>query len=226
MSDPYARYTRLKFDRPHPKVLRITMENGRMNTADEAMHAELAEIWHDIDRDDTVNVAIFAGAGKVFSAGGDFNMIKSATEDFNARARAMERGARNGLRRHQLQQAGGERDARRRGRSRAGLRHPRRRVDRHQGLPDHRRAHAAGGRRGRPRGDRLASALRHGQGEILSAHLRSDSGRGSRAYRLDNVSPSTTISSRRNRSRSRPSWPRARRARSAGPKTRSTIGCA
>src|SRR5579863_2332588 len=87
MTDRYARYTRLKFDRPHPRVLRITMENGRMNTADEALHAELADIWHDVDRDDTVNVAIFTGAGKVFSAGGDFNMIKSATEDFNARAR-------------------------------------------------------------------------------------------------------------------------------------------
>ncbi|HXO03081.1 MAG TPA: enoyl-CoA hydratase/isomerase family protein [Stellaceae bacterium] len=87
MSDPYVRYTRLKFDRPHPKVLRVTMDNGRMNTADEAMHAELADIWRDIDRDDSVNVAILAGAGKVFSAGGDFNMIRSATEDFNARAR-------------------------------------------------------------------------------------------------------------------------------------------
>jgi enoyl-CoA hydratase/carnithine racemase len=87
MSDPYARYTRLKFDRPHPKVLRVTMDNGRMNTADEAMHAELADIWRDIDRDDSVHVAILTGAGKVFSAGGDFNMIKSATEDFNSRAR-------------------------------------------------------------------------------------------------------------------------------------------
>ena len=87
MTDPYARYTRLKFDRPHPMVLRVTMDNGRMNTADEAMHAELADIWRDIDRDDSVNVAILTGAGKIFSAGGDFNMIKSATEDFNARAR-------------------------------------------------------------------------------------------------------------------------------------------
>src|ERR1700758_4114794 len=87
MIDVYARYTRLKFDRPNPKVLRVTMDNGRMNTADEAMHAELADIWRDIDRDESVNVAILAGAGKVFSAGGDFNMIRSATEDFNARAR-------------------------------------------------------------------------------------------------------------------------------------------
>jgi hypothetical protein len=41
MTDPYNRYLRLKFDRPHPKVLRITMENGQMNTTDAALHAEL-----------------------------------------------------------------------------------------------------------------------------------------------------------------------------------------
>ena len=41
MTDPYARYTRLKFDRPHAKVLRITMENGRMNTTDQALHCLL-----------------------------------------------------------------------------------------------------------------------------------------------------------------------------------------
>ena len=30
----YEGYQRLRFDRPHPRVLRITMDNGRMNTAD------------------------------------------------------------------------------------------------------------------------------------------------------------------------------------------------
>jgi enoyl-CoA hydratase len=87
MIDTYDRYTRLRFDRPHPKVLRITMENGRMNTADEAMHAELADIWRDVDRDPTVNAAVIAGAGKVFSAGGDFAMIRRNIDDFEARAR-------------------------------------------------------------------------------------------------------------------------------------------
>ncbi len=85
--DRYARYTRLTFDRPHPKVLRITMANGRMNTADAAMHAELAEIWRDVDADSTVNAAIITGAGQVFSAGGDFAMIETITSDFEARAR-------------------------------------------------------------------------------------------------------------------------------------------
>ena len=87
MTDPYARYTRLKFDRPHPKVLRITMENGRMNTTDAALHGELAEIWRDVDRDTSVNAAIITGAGRIFSAGGDFSIIRQNIEDFEARAR-------------------------------------------------------------------------------------------------------------------------------------------
>ena len=87
MTDPYARYTRLKFDRPHPKVLRITMENGRMNTTDAALHAELGEIWRDVDKDPSVNAAILTGAGKVFSAGGDFAIIQENIDDFQSRAR-------------------------------------------------------------------------------------------------------------------------------------------
>jgi enoyl-CoA hydratase len=87
MTSPYDRYTRLFFDRPYPKVLRITMKNGRMNTADEAMHGELADIWRDVDRDPSVNAAIITGAGSVFSAGGDFAMIRRDIDDFDARAR-------------------------------------------------------------------------------------------------------------------------------------------
>src|SRR5437764_1793488 len=87
MTNPYARYTRLKFDRPHSKVLRITMENGRMNTTDAALHAELADIWRDVDRDASVNAAVLTGAGKVFSAGGDFAIIQQNIDDFGSRAR-------------------------------------------------------------------------------------------------------------------------------------------
>jgi enoyl-CoA hydratase len=87
MTAPYDRYTRLRFDRPHPAVLRITMDNGRMNTADDAMHAELADIWRDVDRDPTVNAVVITGAGKMFSAGGDFDMIRQNIDNFEARAR-------------------------------------------------------------------------------------------------------------------------------------------
>ncbi len=87
MTDMYARYTRLKFDRPAERVLRITMDNGRMNTADAVMHAELADIWRDVDRDSSVNVAIITGAGPMFSAGGDFKMVGENIADPESRAR-------------------------------------------------------------------------------------------------------------------------------------------
>ena len=87
MTDRYASYTRLKFDRPHSKVLRITMDNGKMNSADHAMHDELGRVWRDVDADPETNAAILTGAGKVFSAGGDFAMIQDIINDFDHRAR-------------------------------------------------------------------------------------------------------------------------------------------
>src|SRR5215472_262188 len=90
MIEAYARYQRLAFDRPRDGVLRITMNNPeRLNSADAAMHAELADIWLDIDRDESVRAAILTGAGRAFSAGGDFDMIEKITEDFATRARVL-----------------------------------------------------------------------------------------------------------------------------------------
>ena len=88
MTDRYQHYTRLKFDRPAPRVLRVTMENdGKLNAADAAMHAELATVWRDIDADHDVSVAILTGAGEAFSAGGDFALIDELMSDADARLR-------------------------------------------------------------------------------------------------------------------------------------------
>ncbi len=88
MTDPYAAYSRLKFDRPHPRVLRITMSRpDRLNAADAVMHRELADVWRDVDRDESVNSVILTGAGKAFSAGGDFEMIEQIIADYDTRAR-------------------------------------------------------------------------------------------------------------------------------------------
>ncbi|SRR5579875_2336870 len=83
----YDGYRRLKFDRPHPRVLRITMDHGKMNAADRVMHGELVRVWRDIDADSSVNAAIITGAGGAFSAGGDFAMIGEMIADFETRAR-------------------------------------------------------------------------------------------------------------------------------------------
>ena len=87
MTDRYAAYQRLKFDRPHPRVLRITMSNpGKLNATDQQMHGELGRIWRDIDADPDLSAAILTGDGRHFSAGGDFEMIGCMIDHFAVRA--------------------------------------------------------------------------------------------------------------------------------------------
>jgi enoyl-CoA hydratase len=88
MSEWQKKYQRVLFDRPHPRVLRVTMNRPeRLNATDAILHRELAEIWRDIDGDSTINAVILTGAGKAFSAGGDFDMVEKISQDFETRAR-------------------------------------------------------------------------------------------------------------------------------------------
>ncbi len=88
MTDRYAKYQRLKFDWPAERILRVTMENpGRLNSADRIMHGELVEVWRDIDSDPNVSAAIIRGAGNAFSAGGDLDLVKEMSEDFETLTR-------------------------------------------------------------------------------------------------------------------------------------------
>ena len=86
-TDRYGAYQRLQFDWPHPRVIRIRMANGRMNTADSVMHDELGRVWRDVDADPQVNAVIITGAGAFFSAGGDFSLVQAQIDGFEARAR-------------------------------------------------------------------------------------------------------------------------------------------
>jgi enoyl-CoA hydratase len=87
MADPYANYQRLSFDRPHPRVLRVTMgDPTRLNPVDHTMHVELTRIWRDIEYDSSISSVILTGGAKAFSAGGDFAMVERAMDDFNFRA--------------------------------------------------------------------------------------------------------------------------------------------
>ncbi len=88
MTDRYAAYTRLTFDRPHPHVLRVTMGPGQgLTPVDAVMHRELGDIWRDIDADTAVNAVVLTGGPHAFSAGGDFKMIQEIMDDFETRAR-------------------------------------------------------------------------------------------------------------------------------------------
>jgi enoyl-CoA hydratase len=86
MSSNYDRYRHVSLDRPHPRVLRITMNRPeRLNAIDQPTHAELAEIWRDIDADPDTSAVIVTGAGRAFSAGGDLDMASDLAVDFAKR---------------------------------------------------------------------------------------------------------------------------------------------
>jgi enoyl-CoA hydratase len=90
MQDRYARYTRLKFDRPAERVLRITLSSPlKMGAMDAQMHREVGEIWADVDADDSVSAVIITGDGKTFSAGGDLNHERKVCDDYKLRMQAM-----------------------------------------------------------------------------------------------------------------------------------------
>jgi len=95
MSDRYARYTRLKFDRPHPRVLRITLASQlKLGAMEAVLHREVSEIWADVEADDSVAAVIITGDGKSFSAGGDLNHERKVCDDYLLRVEAMKE-ARN-----------------------------------------------------------------------------------------------------------------------------------
>jgi len=87
--DPYAAFTSLTFERPDPGILRIVLDAPGLNAVDPTMHRELADVWLTVDRDPDVRVAMLAGAGRAFSAGGSFDLIATMVDDYEARTRVL-----------------------------------------------------------------------------------------------------------------------------------------
>ena len=84
MSDRYAKYQRLTFDRPSPKLLEIIFNGvGRGNACDSRGHLEMSEIWNDVAEDPEINAAIVRGPGDTFCSGGHMDLVENLGEDFN-----------------------------------------------------------------------------------------------------------------------------------------------
>jgi enoyl-CoA hydratase len=84
----YDKFQHLLFDRPAERVLRITLNRPeRLNATNARMHRELADVWREVDSDPDVNAVIVTGAGRAFSAGGDFEVLGEIVEDFEVRTR-------------------------------------------------------------------------------------------------------------------------------------------
>jgi enoyl-CoA hydratase len=89
----YDNYERLRFDRRDPGVLLITIDRPeQLNATDERLHSELSQVWRDVARDGDAAAVVITGAGKAFSAGGDFEMLQRMSGDYR-RVAAMAREA-------------------------------------------------------------------------------------------------------------------------------------
>ena len=85
MTGRYDNYKKLQLDYPAERILRITFNRPEtFNSVDEQTHTEMTDIWRDIDRDPDINAVLVTGAGKAFSAGGDFGMIERMTGNQHA----------------------------------------------------------------------------------------------------------------------------------------------
>ncbi len=68
----YSSYEHLLIER-QDKVLRVTLNRPEvLNAVNARLHYELSHIWDDVMYDDAVDVVVLTGAGRAFSAGGDF----------------------------------------------------------------------------------------------------------------------------------------------------------
>ncbi|MGI9323599.1 MAG: enoyl-CoA hydratase/isomerase family protein [Pseudomonadales bacterium] len=85
MNERYQGYERLAFDYPQERILRVTFNRPeRYNALDAQGHRELTYVWREIDADPDIDVVILTGAGKAFSAGGDFDLIDGMIADHDA----------------------------------------------------------------------------------------------------------------------------------------------
>jgi enoyl-CoA hydratase len=76
----YENYEQLKFTR-RGLVLTVTMDNPPVNSVGHRLHAELARVFRDIQRDDECNVVVLTGGGRYFSGGGDLGQMLANLDD-------------------------------------------------------------------------------------------------------------------------------------------------
>src|ERR1700722_13631298 len=89
MAPTYEDFPNLRIDRAPSGVIEIVLDAPGLNAVSPAVHQELADVWLAVDRDPETRVALIAGAGKGFSAGGSFELLDNLTTSYADRTRVM-----------------------------------------------------------------------------------------------------------------------------------------
>ena len=75
-------------------ALRIITLNrpDSLNSVNDNLHVGLARLWQRLTDDPTARAAVITGAGRAFSAGGDFSYLKELSSDADLRAKTIRDG--------------------------------------------------------------------------------------------------------------------------------------
>ena len=63
-----------------------------LNAVNDALHVGLARLWNELSEDPDARAAVLTGAGRAFSAGGDFNYLDELRRDDALRAKTIKHG--------------------------------------------------------------------------------------------------------------------------------------
>ncbi len=74
-------YRFLRFAYPDEGIVEVIIENPPVNSVGTTGHGELTRVWLDLDKDDSLRVALLRAEGRAFSAGGDFSLLESIVDD-------------------------------------------------------------------------------------------------------------------------------------------------
>ena len=211
MSDPYAEFPALTFDRPSDGVLRITLDAPGLNAVGPGRpRAAGRRVARRRPRSRHARGAA-PRRGQGLLGGRELRADRLGHQRRRRAAADPARGARPGGEPHRLRDTDRVGRARSGGGRRAGRRAAGRRLGRRPHGSHHRWPHAPRGGGGRPRGDLLAAPLRDGQGQVPPAHLRHAHRRGGRAHRAGVDLRRRRRGARPRRSRWPSSSPRAHR---------------
>ena len=63
-----------------------------LNATDAELHRAITEVWGELARDTDARAIVLTGAGKAFSAGGDFGLLQNMIDDVDVRAATLDEG--------------------------------------------------------------------------------------------------------------------------------------
>jgi enoyl-CoA hydratase len=63
-----------------------------LNAADAELHRAVTEVWGELARDTEARAVVLTGAGRAFSAGGDFGLLQAMADDVDVRTATIDEG--------------------------------------------------------------------------------------------------------------------------------------